>query len=334
MSCHRASKIFLIFITSISTAGCIVPEAAPLLGHERKKRILHEVMRGVNCELQQAVQRQIIGNGEPQKGDRNNEWGARKLDWLEKWGGIINLTLKIEDGVEFNPGVTLLTPNLLPAYVSRADGITTPVQQSYAFGIGAGAKYNSGREETVAYSFTIAEALSQIKDLNKSCYSLLGTTIESNLDLSDWLDDALEPIKKCAIFGSFPGKDDYDSLPFSTEAITPPEGCRERKYKRDPIETIQHKVDFVLTFEASATPTWRLVRVNSGTTGKLFGANRKDTSTLIVTFGAKQGAAGPIVGLNYQKNIGSKDLQGLSGVATINYESAVISNAIRNSLQQ
>ena len=82
-------------------ASCIlVPEAAPALGHEWKKRVLFDVIRGVQCEIRWAVTRQL-------QRDWDHEYGKRKLAWFENWNALIDLNLRVEDSLSFNPGVSL-----------------------------------------------------------------------------------------------------------------------------------------------------------------------------------------------------------------------------------
>ena len=120
------SFIAAICLIAPGLSSCILPEAAPLLGHERKKRILYDVIRGVQCEISNAVRYQI-------KRDQAGQWGARKLEWLETWNALIDLNVKVDDSVAFNPGISFLTPNLPDAVVWLANTTRHTVQQSYRF---------------------------------------------------------------------------------------------------------------------------------------------------------------------------------------------------------
>ena len=295
----RLVKVIACFVAmsvlSAGLSGCIIPEAAPILGHERKKRILHDVIRGVQCEIRNAVRMQIFGDGKTRRGDRNGENGKRKLQWFEKWNSLITLTLRIDDTLEFNPGVSLKTPNWINARVKIAD-FDEPVRivpQNYSFGIGGGVRYETSREDVVTFAYPFAQFIDdKDRQSENQCYNIAGFAIESDLKIDDWIDDVLEPIKKCAFLGRPPGYDDSGALPFSTKTITASDECFNTEFQSDPITTITHEIDFVLSFNASVTPTWNLVRVST-TDGKLFGGGRTDTSRLLISFGPpKDGVSG------------------------------------------
>lgn len=112
-------------------SGCLVPEALPVLGHDAKKRIFYDVVRGVQCEIRHAVLSEL-------REDRGHRWGQRKLAWLEDWSALMDLNLNIVDSVKFHPGVSLKMPNWMDAVVWRADGSSRAMPQSYNFGIGGG----------------------------------------------------------------------------------------------------------------------------------------------------------------------------------------------------
>lgn len=290
---------FIACITAISImasglAGCIVPEAGALLGHERKKRILYDVIRGVQCEIRRAVRVQLFGDGRTRVGDRFGENGKRKLQWFEKWNSLITLTLRIDDSIEFNPGVSIKTPNMVNNYVGINDfwDPVRVVSQDYSFGFGGGIKYDTSREDIVTFAYPFSQFVDEEdEDLNKPCYTIGGITIEADLKIDDWLDDVLEPIKKCAFLGRA-AREQETSLPFSTETIAADPRCRNTEFPTDPITAITHEIDFILSFNANATPTWNLVRVST-TSGKLFAASRTDTSRLLISFGPpKDGVSG------------------------------------------
>lgn len=53
------SLVLVTCLIGVGLSGCYVPEAVPLLGHQNKKRILYDVIRGVQCEITRAVRDQI-----------------------------------------------------------------------------------------------------------------------------------------------------------------------------------------------------------------------------------------------------------------------------------
>lgn len=275
-----------ICLVACNLAGCLlIPEAAPLLGHEWKKRIMFDVIRGVQCEIRWSVMEQL-------KRDRSGDYGARKLVWFEKWNALIDLNLQIEDALAFNPGVSLKTPNWVDASVGLGDySQPRAVAQSYNLGLGGGVSYTTSREDKVqfAYPFGIFVDDGQPHlDSPARCYNIGGVAISANLKINDWLDDVLEPIRKCAFLG-LPAREDDPITPIvgGSEVILT-DTCRRMDFSKsiggDPITSISHKITFRLTFNANVTPSWDLVRVAT-TASPLFDASRKDTSELLMTFG-------------------------------------------------
>jgi len=285
--------LLVVSLLSSGLSGClIVPEAAPLLGHDWKKRILYDVVRGVQCEIRYAVRDQI-------ERDRKGEWGNRKLSWFESWNALIDLDLQVDDSIGFNPGVSLITPNWVPAHVSMGDFRETlkPVEQGYNFGIGGGLNYSAARQDKVQFAYPFGQFLHEKEPTPTSaeqCYNIGGVTIDSNLKISDWLDDVLEPIKKCAFLGR-EAANDRPIVPLFTSEVEQTQKCHDmdfsKEYGGDPIVTINHKITFTLTFSANASPNWNLVRIST-TNNPLFGASRKDTSELLMTFGPPEKGKG------------------------------------------
>ncbi len=280
--------VVAVSVACSQLAGCIlVPEAAPLLGHEWKKRVLFDVIRGVQCEIRWAVLTQIAR-------DRDGEYGKRKLAWFENWNALIDLNLRIEDALAFNPGVSLKTPNWVDAQVGLGD-YTRPrvVSQSYNFGFGGGVTYSASREDKVQFSYPFGQFINETEPAasRESCYNIGGVVINADLKIYDWLDDVLEPIRKCAFLG-MPAREEETVIPLLSSEVVLTEKCRNADFSEfqggDPIKSISHKITFILSFNANATPSWNLVRVAT-TSARLFDANRKDTSELLMTFGPPAG---------------------------------------------
>lgn len=272
-------------------ASCIlVPEAAPALGHEWKKRVLFDVIRGVQCEIRWAVTRQL-------QRDWDHEYGKRKLAWFENWNALIDLNLRVEDSLSFNPGVSLKTPNWVDASVGLGDYSRPRVmQQSYNFGFGGGVTYSASREDKVQFAYPFRQFLDETDATPErgSCYNIGGVVINADLKIDDWLDDVLEPIRKCAFLGM--PREEETVIPILSSQVPLTRACRDTDFSRlaigDPIKSISHKITFILTFDVNATPSWNLVRVAT-TSSRLFDANRKDTSELLMTFGPPAGGAKP-----------------------------------------
>jgi hypothetical protein len=279
-----------IGIAGLGLSSCFVPEAAPILGHDAKKRIFYDVVRGVQCEIRHAVLKEL-------RDDKSSVWGKRKLAWLEGWAATMDLNLKIDNMVAFNPGVSLKTPNWLDAHVSRADGSTVTVGQSYAVGIGGGLSYDTTRYDKVQFAYEFSTFTKNGKeDREDQCYKIAGITVEGDLKLYDWLDDVLEPVRKCAFFGDafnpFEDPPDQQLTPVALLSKAPEVSrqCAARDLTKDysgknsPIKGFHHDITFMLTFDANVTPMWNLVRIST-TSSPLFDANRKDFSELLISLG-------------------------------------------------
>jgi hypothetical protein len=117
-------------------------------------------------------------------------------------------------------------------------------------------------------------------------------TIGGDLKLYEWLDDVLEPIKRCAFIGS-PATGRSTTVPVIDLDLgserdnieCPDKLVRTQGYSADaPLRTFSHQVIFKITFSAHATPQWKLVRIATG--GDLFKAGRDDTFDLKITMGS------------------------------------------------
>ncbi|MEF3366111.1 hypothetical protein V3H18_06125 [Methylocystis sp. 9N] len=336
--------IAAISVVSSGLAGCLlIPEAAPLLGHEWKKRVLFDVIRGVQCEIRWAVRNQI-------ERDRDHEYGKRKLTWFENWNALIDLNLQVEDSLAFNPGVSLKTPNWVDAQVGLGD-YTKPrvVPQFYNFGVGGGLSYNASREDIVQFAYPFSQFVNDPEPIAltpESCYKIGGIAINANLKINDWLDDVLEPIKKCAFLG-MPAREDETMIPLLSGEPPLSRECRDLDFAQyqagDPIKTINHKITFKLSFNMNATPNWSLVRVAT-TSAKLFDATRKDTSELLITFGppaggarsapARGAAARSVVRRTVKPGVALSQYNDISVEMLLTHNALQIGSAVRDALQQ
>lgn len=255
----------------------------------------------------------------------------RKLEWLETWNALVDLRLEIHDTVSFNPGVTFVTPNWLDAHVWLADGTRRTFPQSYNFGVGGGVSYSPSREDLVQFAYPFDMFLNERREIvetpsDKPCYSIGGITIQGDLKLSDWLDDVLEPVKKCAFLGTPVDAQQNSLLSTFSGPEEQSERCRRTDFRQvllgNPISTITHQVQFTITFDANATPAWSLVRVaasRSPEAASLFDVARTDTSQLLMTIGPPSEGKGHVTKVTWPKgsNAGNK----LSPVSTTTFPS-------------
>jgi hypothetical protein len=202
----------------------------------------------------------------------------------------------------FNPGVSLITPNLPNALVWLADGTNKPTSQGYRTGVGASIQGETTRVEHVKFFypfdkdfFANAEQDYEAGSKPKPCYRLGGFTIGGNLGLREWLDDVLEPVKRCAFIGAPVKTPTNQVFGYNTgvaeeeiDRKCPDKYASQIGYSVDnPIKVFSHEVSFKITLSANATPTWNLVRVaTSGGGSGLFSRQRQDTFDLTITLGA------------------------------------------------
>jgi hypothetical protein len=274
-----------VSIAASGLVGCgLVPDAFPLLSHTEKKALFSAVIRGVQCEIRRSVVKQL-----------KSEDGEKVL-WLKKWSALINMQLQFDETLSFNPGVSLTTPNLLDANVSLANGMKRAVPQSYAFGVGGQVEGERSRTEIVEYFWPFDTFIDQATadDLDESipCYHAQSFFIVGDLGLRDWLDDVLEPYKRCAFLGHPRAGRSDAFLGLGEGSADDDPQCSNSDVKKqgfgkdNPIRVFSHQVQFKLTLEAGATPAWKLVRIESPISSPLFRVNRKDTSTLLITLGS------------------------------------------------
>lgn len=278
MACFTA-----ICVAASGFSGCsLVPEAFPLLTHEEKKALFTAVVRGVQCEIRRAVFDQL----DSKDGER--------VAWLKYWSALINMQLTFDETLTFNPGVTLKTPNLLDATVWLANGSPRGVPQDYSFGLGGRIEGARSRNETIEYFWPFDNFLgpNRREEPAAPCYHAGPISIVGDLKLGAWLDDVLDPIKKCAFIG-YPGVPGQ-IMTFGLAGATEPDesSCdkedvlRQGLGKDNPIKIFQHRVKFRLALEAGASPTWNLARISSPLNGPLVRGQREDTGELLITLGS------------------------------------------------
>jgi len=291
------SLIVALAIAPAGLSGCNLPEAGALTGHQNKREIFYAVVRGVQCEIRRAVYAQA-----------NDQLYRNKLAWLRDWSALMHFTFSFNTAASFNPGVSLITPNLPYAHLWRApDAVFDPtftrpdlVQQKFVFDVGGSVGGSVKRTEDVEFFYPFNKdfwARAERDNPNEGCYHLGGFTIGGDLGLADWLDDVLEPIKRCA-FAGVPTSSPSVTIPLiglnlgsqrdAEEASCPDDLVRMQGYSPDnPLRTFSHDVVFTIRFSAQGTPQWTLVRIatHASENGFLFGASREDIFDLKITMG-------------------------------------------------
>lgn len=291
VDCSRAkfvSSLAALGVATASLSGCNAPGMPETTistnYHQLKKQIFYAVVRGVQCEIQQAVKKQL-----------KSPYRA-SLQWLKDWSALVDIKLTFDTQASLNPGVSFLTPMVNSNYF-LGDGVKYLAGQSYSLGIGGSVGGDLTRTETVDFFYPFAGNLRFTTPYNPQleCYRFGQFGMIGDLGLSDWLDEALEPYKKCAFIGSAANLqaikskevDDADPenicfLQDSQQALNSiglDEGL-------NPVTTFQHQVAFKFTASGNITPTWKLVRVSSPSpSSTLFSAQQQNTSALTITLG-------------------------------------------------
>jgi len=286
------SCLAAVCVAASSLAGCLAPELAASSSHEVKKELFYAVVRGAQCEIRHAVKQQVEWN--------ENLDEKERVQWLRKWSSLMHFRFSFDTTAAFNPGVSFKTP-MVNAHVWLGDHKEYPTSQNYAFGVGGNFSGQSIREEVVQLFYPFDKDFWAFPDTKEeSCYHLGGFKISGDLKLADWLDDVLYPIKRCAFFG-YPVREPSRTLFFyNTSTSQEDTECKSKDilrqgYSKDnPIRTFSHRITFIITMGAGATPTWNLVRVSSSS---LFKIDRKDTFELTVTLGSQ----------DTEKNIAKKE---------------------------
>ncbi len=278
------STFACIALAAMPLSGCFMPNLGPVISHDYVKELFYGVVRGVQCEIRHAVKAQL--KNDPEK----------RVQWLRGWSALIHLNFIFDTTVAFNPGVNLKTP-MVPANLTLGDfaSTATSVTQSYSMGIGGQFSGEGVLTEDVTFFYPFDKDFFNFpEDEGSSCYNLGGVMVTGDLGLNKWLEDTLEPVRRCAFVG-YPVSDHSSSIPIveyslgtSDENPTCLGKDIEKQFasKDTPIRAFSHEVRFVLTLGGNVTPTWNLVRVSSPLNNPLFGVTRKDTSDLTITLGS------------------------------------------------
>ncbi len=168
------------------------------------------------------------------------------------WAAKIALTIRAFDKGNLNPGISAV--NQLGLFTLAAGGSL---------------ETNATREMTMTYYLPFDELLNNQKKIDTAgqlldCDRLVQETgvdapIAGNLGIHESLQAALKS---------------WDSRNTLSERI-----------KDGPFDTITHHVTFQIVAGATATPTWKLVRVTLNPSSPFASANRTTTNELLITMG-------------------------------------------------
>lgn len=177
-------------------------------------------------------------------------WKAAQLpnsEWIKKAGGLVTVKLVVQDQSSLNPNASFLTP------------FGPKGAESFVLGIGGTGSANATRTESMSFSYSNGELYKEAqKDVAHgitNCQQLQrGVLIDSNLKIGQFI---------------------YDKVVV--------EGAEGSQYKL--FSQLQFEINFVASFSANITPTWKFTTTTVNGSGTLFGSTRTDTDDLIVTLG-------------------------------------------------
>ena len=290
------SIVVAVSFASATVTGCLPIEAEGLIGHPNKKELFYAVVRGVQCEIRKAIYEQVT----------NPIYGER-LKWLRGWSSLMHFKFTFDTLGSFNPGVTFHTPNLPLAHIWHAPDtfedrtLTLPrnVPQSYDLGIGASVSADAVRVEDVEFFYPFSKdfwAQAERDPPGEGCYRIGGLTIGGDLKLREWLDDVLEPIKRCAFIGA-PASRGSTVLPIVGYDLGSEEDggqcpvgiCKELRIlqRQSHKDVFARRIFHYRIFCRMRRPVWNLVRISTSS-APLLAARRKDTFELIITLGSPE----------------------------------------------
>ncbi len=178
----------------------------------------------------------------------------KRLAVLSNWAAKIALNLKVLDEGSVTPSVASYNPPM-----------------SFIFAATAQYKGNATREMTMTYFLLFNELIAEADPdaLNadyapRPCRTANDglAPIGGDLGIEQTLESSLRS---------------WDSMYVVSDHI-----------KGGPFDTITHHVQFLVVAGATATPTWKLVRVSADTSGTLVGISRTTTDDLLITMGPTQ----------------------------------------------
>ncbi len=177
-------------------------------------------------------------------------WKAAQLPnsaWIKNAGGLVTLKLIVEDQSALNSNASFLQTFGLKA------------AESFVLGIGGTGSANATRTEQMSFSYNngelYKEALKDVAPGTNNCQQLQqGVQIDSDLKIGQFI---------------------YDKVVV--------EGAAGSQYKL--FSQLQFEINFVASFSANITPTWKFASTTVNGSGTLFGSTRTNTDDLIVTLG-------------------------------------------------
>ena len=178
----------------------------------------------------------------------------KRLAVLRSWAAKVALNLKVVDEGSANPSVAVFN-----------------MPQTFVFAATGQYRGDATREMTMTYFLLLSELIDEqdpealdANHLPVPCRSANDgfAPIGGDLGIEQTLESSLKS---------------WDSMYVLSDRV-----------QGGPFDTISHHVQFLVVAGATATPTWKLVRLSADTSGNLFSLNRTTTDDLLITLGPTQ----------------------------------------------
>jgi hypothetical protein len=263
-----------------TACGMVVPQQPEIWDRADPLATQHmemQIKRAVYCELRDAI---AIARQNFNVRYYHNRVVTTKEDQPlpDSWGAQITFTFTVDETSKITPSVALnrVLPNAVTTFPGSAP-VSTP--QSFAFGLGGTLSTEAMRVDTFDTFYTIGDIAYVYSQKNICDYpnpDLMGPPsgsslllVKSNLGIKEWLPQAFQVA---------------DFLR-SSRASPTGEGPALGSSSGHSEDSISYHIKYIITTDLNATPTWKLVRVSSNTTGTLFDTSRARTHDLLLTIG-------------------------------------------------
>lgn len=298
------------------------------IGTSSQQRVLNEIdlLGHIQCELHVAYDHaKDVLEWENEQGLKLNPPAPLEdTSWIDGWGAKINFEFQVEAKSAITPGLTVAKP--LRNAIRTFDNGPVTVARTRGGKLGAGITRDITRTETIAYFFPFSnfkyralpvrvkgEKPAEV-DWKQECSQKTHITSDDNLQIYDFLHAKLELAATPGLLGQDHSAKTGDNQPpvpepAAVQAAARAKALDERKarsaalarkadgasedddgavHPKSPFSTLSYDVHFIVTKQASITPTWKLVEVAIDADGPLYAGSRIKSDHLTMTFGAPE----------------------------------------------
>ncbi|WP_076866176.1 hypothetical protein [Bradyrhizobium mercantei] len=185
----RLMRLFRFVVPACLVAACVV---VPKMDGAANVS-LDDVAWRVKCDIWKVVARKM----QEFPVDKRHP-NANPYSFLKGWGAKVHMTLAVDDTGSLNPGATLIEP--------------LPTSQSRSLGLGAGITTEAVSTTDYEFFMSFSELADELDKKSRAglvegyCQAPKGLLLESDLQLDDLFDRALEPVKFGTLkVGAHPG---------------------------------------------------------------------------------------------------------------------------------